>query len=96
MMQCQLIDGNEAKNSIVGGYVKSGNKFFITNNLEIFPNSKSLILLKGLKVEYMSFFITSTSTLEVKRFALTSVLCTSFFSVAICEITHLVSLKCEL
>ena len=87
MMQCQLIDGNEAKNSIVGGYVKSGNKFFITNNLEIFPNSKSLILLKGLKVEYMSFF----DNLNIYHLCFAHL-----FFVAICEITHLVSLKCEL
>lgn len=54
-MQCQLIDGNEAKNSVAGGYVKSGNKLFITDNLEIFPSSKSLVLLKRLKGRIYEF-----------------------------------------
>jgi hypothetical protein len=55
-MPCQLIDDHEtAKNSAPDGYVKNGNKFFVTDNLEIFPSSKSLILLKRLKVENMSF-----------------------------------------
>lgn len=54
--QCALIESNDtAPSSAPNGYVKTGNKFFITDNLEIFPSSKSLVLLQKLKVENMSF-----------------------------------------
>jgi hypothetical protein len=54
--QCALIDGNDtAKSFTPNGYVKTGNKFFITDNLEILPSSKSLVLLQKLKVENMSY-----------------------------------------
>lgn len=36
------------------GYVKSSSKYFVTDNLEVFPSSNSLALLKKLKVENMS------------------------------------------
>lgn len=36
------------------GYVKSSRKYFVTDNLEVFPSSDSLALLKKLKVENMS------------------------------------------
>jgi len=36
------------------GYVKSSRKYFVTDNLEVFPSSNSLALLKQLKVENMS------------------------------------------
>jgi len=41
-------------NSDTNGYVKSSSKYFVTDNLEIFPSSNSLALLKKLKVENMS------------------------------------------
>lgn len=50
-----MVDGNEpAKSPAPDCYVKNDNKFFITADLEIFPSSKSLVLLKDLKVEHMS------------------------------------------
>lgn len=36
------------------GYVKGSSKYFVTDNLEVFPSSNSLALLKKLKVENMS------------------------------------------
>lgn len=36
------------------GFVKSNSKYFVTDNLEIYPSSKSLALLQKLNVENMS------------------------------------------
>lgn len=52
--QCKLIDGDDSQQSSSDGYVKDGSKFFVTDNLEIFPSSNSLALLKKLNVENMS------------------------------------------
>jgi len=35
-------------------YVKSSSKYFVTDSLEIFPSSQSLVLLQKLNVENMS------------------------------------------
>lgn len=56
-MQCKMIDSpSEVTLNIVkhDGYVKSNSKYFVTDNLEIFPSSKSLALLQRLNVENMS------------------------------------------
>lgn len=54
--QCALINGNDVgKSSSPNGFVHPGNKFFITDNLEIFPSSKSMVLLQKLKVDNVSF-----------------------------------------
>ena len=56
--QCKMMDGCETPTEIPNvdrhGYVKSSSKYFVTDNLEVFPSSNSLALLKKLKVENMS------------------------------------------
>jgi hypothetical protein len=55
--QCKMMDSaNDVTLNIVrhDGYVKSNSKYFVTDNLEIYPGSKSLALLQKLNVENMS------------------------------------------
>jgi hypothetical protein len=56
--QCKMMDGFETPTEVHNvdrhGYVKSSSKYFVTDNLEVFPSSNSLALLKKLKVENMS------------------------------------------
>ena len=55
---------NEVTLNIVkhDGYVKGNSKYFVTDNLEIFPSSKSLALLQKLNVENMS----SLDTIDIR------------------------------
>jgi hypothetical protein len=51
-----MMDGNDDTSNIDTdhGHVKSSSKYFVTDSLEIFPCSQSLILLQKLNVENMS------------------------------------------
>ncbi|KAG0610987.1 hypothetical protein M758_7G106500 [Ceratodon purpureus] len=56
--QCKTMDGCETQTELPNvdrhGYVKNSCKYLVTENLEVYPSSNSLALLKKLKVENMS------------------------------------------
>ncbi|KAG0592388.1 hypothetical protein M758_1G242400 [Ceratodon purpureus] len=80
--QCKMMDGCETPTEIPNvdrhGYVKSSSKYFVTDNLEVFPSSNSLALLKKLKVENMSSLdsidlrVGTDEVLQLLRASLTS------------------------
>ncbi|KAG0619678.1 hypothetical protein M758_4G156600 [Ceratodon purpureus] len=79
--QCKMMDcGAEVTLNFVkhDGFVKSNSKYFVTDNLEIYPSSKSLALLQKLNVENMSsldsidLHVGTDEVLQMLRASLTS------------------------